>query len=98
MKESHNSHTEPKKPDGEGCVLCDPSDMKFRNFYDDNVRGWFPWGKVPTGEGLKGTSWVLGNELWLLLGAGHMDVYMYKNSSSCTLGALYCMSVMCKEN
>lgn len=65
MKESHNSHTEPKTPDMEGCVLCDPIDVKVKNFCDASVRGWFPWGKIPTGKGHKGTFWVLRNELWL---------------------------------
>lgn len=59
--------------------------------------GGFLGGRYPLGRGIRALSgcWEMNSGS---LDAGHVDVYMYKNSSSCTLGVLYCVSVIGKEN
>ena len=52
-------------------------------------------GGVVTGEGHEGTCWNVGNILYFDLGNVYTDVYVCKNSSSCTLNFVHL--TLCKK-
>lgn len=100
MNESRQSHLEPRKPDKEGFVLCDPlmgSSKQAKLINDASVRGDFLEGSV-TGRGPTGPFWGAGSELALLPGAGYAGGCTSENWAGCTHREPYSASARRTEN